>query len=372
MKSKSSILNSVLLLSLMAGRCPLLLGQETNTAPPAGTAVSTVAGPKIQFATPVYDFGKATVGEPVKYEYVFTNTGDALLIVSNVQPGCGCTTAGNWTREVAPQQTGTIPVQFNNTAYQGPVTKSIKVTSNDKSNPTVDLQLKVTVWRPIQVSPQNAIFNLPPDLMSNSTTVLNIHNNSDEPLTLSDPELNVHTFTAEIKTIQPGKDFELAVSTVAPLESGNVQGQITIRTSSKQMPALAILALARIQPAVTVTPSLIILPAGSPDNFLTSMVSIQNNSSVPLVLSEPSVNYETADGNDKVQVEIKEIVPGRQFSVTLNFPKGFEPAPAANLELSIHSSNPQLKIIKVPIKQTAPPVPTLPPPAQLSAAPAGK
>ena len=65
----------------------------------AGVAAAVgVAGPKIQFATPIYDCGKVKSGEAVKYTYVFTNVGGATLQVSNVQVSCGCTTAGEWTR----------------------------------------------------------------------------------------------------------------------------------------------------------------------------------------------------------------------------------------------------------------------------------
>src|SRR5947208_12891161 len=62
---------------------------ETPATPAAGT-------PHIQFATPVADFGKAKAGEPIKYTYYFTNTGDATLEVTHVQPSCGCTTARDW------------------------------------------------------------------------------------------------------------------------------------------------------------------------------------------------------------------------------------------------------------------------------------
>ncbi len=50
---------------------------DQTSAPPATAAAPTNSvGPKIQFATPVYDFGRARAGEPVKHTYVFTNTGD--------------------------------------------------------------------------------------------------------------------------------------------------------------------------------------------------------------------------------------------------------------------------------------------------------
>src|ERR1039458_6231121 len=83
-----------------------VVGAQQSSAPPATAVTSTnVAatangiGPKIQFATPVYDFGRSKSGEPVKYTYVFTNTGDGLLILTAVQPQSWCTPAGGWAQK---------------------------------------------------------------------------------------------------------------------------------------------------------------------------------------------------------------------------------------------------------------------------------
>src|ERR1035438_6336648 len=94
-----------------------VVGAQQTSAPPAAaitstnvTATTNGIGPKIQFATPVYDFGRTKSGEPVKYTYVFTNTGDGLLILTAVQPQCGCTAAGDWTKQVEPGKTGLIQI----------------------------------------------------------------------------------------------------------------------------------------------------------------------------------------------------------------------------------------------------------------------
>src|SRR5215813_14629893 len=138
-------------------------------------------GPKIEFEKPVYDFEKVKSGELVKHTFIFTNTGDSLLIVSNVQPSCGCTTAGDWSHQVEPGKTGTIPVQFNSANYNGQVFKTVTVTSNAKNQPTVGLQIKGTVWKPIEVNPQFAVLSVPPDAQTNVSTVVNIINNMEEP-----------------------------------------------------------------------------------------------------------------------------------------------------------------------------------------------
>src|SRR5215207_9481155 len=98
----SSILGiSITLLTVaVTGRARAEAPAAPVVAPAAAPAAADASGAKITFQTPIYDFGKAKAGEPVKFNYVFTNTGTEMLIVSNVAPSCGCTTSGEWTRQV--------------------------------------------------------------------------------------------------------------------------------------------------------------------------------------------------------------------------------------------------------------------------------
>src|SRR5207244_9949725 len=111
----------------------------TAPALPAATAAAAVPAiqgpsPKMVFETPTFDFGRGRAGDPVKHSFIFTNTGEAVLEITAVKPGCGCTTAGEWTKKVEPGKTGTIPIQVNVAATwpSGPITKYITVESNDK------------------------------------------------------------------------------------------------------------------------------------------------------------------------------------------------------------------------------------------------
>src|SRR5438093_7343951 len=168
--------------------------QQTPTLPaaPVTAPAATSAGPTIQFQTKVYDFGKVKSGEPVKYTFIFTNTGDAVLILTNVQPSCGCTTAGEWSHQVEPGKTGTIPVQFNSANYGGQVVKTVTVTSNDKSQPSVGLQIKGTVWKPIDVNPAFAVMTIPAEAQTNIKTKVHIVNNIEEEVKLFAPERNIN------------------------------------------------------------------------------------------------------------------------------------------------------------------------------------
>jgi len=335
-----------------------LVGAQPTSAPPAAAVASTnVLGPRIQFETPVYDFGRARCGEPVKYTYVFTNTGDRMLIINAVQPGCHCTTAGEWTKQVEPGKTGNIPVQFDTTGTSGMIVRQITVSCNIPSQPPmVYLQIKGTVYKPIDVNPPWAVINVPPDVETGSL-VVSITNNTDEPLILSPPQSNNRMFSAQLFTNQPGKGYQLKVSTVPPLGVGSIQGQVVLKTSLSNTPVISVTVVANVQPALMVMPSFVRVDAGPLTNAASNSITIQNNSTNLVTLSEPAVNV------PGVEATIKELQPGKSFSAMLKFPPGFSISPGQSVEFTAKSSNPKFPVVKVPIVQlTRPAGPILPPP----------
>jgi hypothetical protein len=316
---------------------------------PAAAATNGL-GPKLQFDSMVYDFGKLAAGEMVKHSFMFTNVGNQVLEINTVQPSCGCTTAGEWTRKVEPGQTGQIPLQFNTANYSGQVMKHVTVGSNDKSQPQVALQIKGTIWRPIEITPQFAVLNLMPESPSNSPTKVRIVNNLEAPLAVWSPECNNTNFAVTLQTNQPGKEFEMSVSCLSGAAPGNVQGQITAKTSSTNMPVITITAWANVQPVVAINPPQVVLPGGPLANKMSPSVFIQNNGTNSLTLSEPSANV------PGVEVQIREMVAGRSYTVALTFPQGFEVSPGHPAEVTFKSNHPKFPVLKVPIMQMPRPV----------------
>jgi hypothetical protein len=329
-------------------------------AVPAIPVLTNGIGPKIQFATPIYDFGKVKSGELVKYSYVFTNTGDRTLEITQVQPGCGCTTAGEWTKKVETNQTGQVPIQFNSANFNGQVLKTVTVRCNDPAQANgVVLQLKGTIWRPIDYIPQYAVLNLPPDVQT-ASTVVKIVNNTEEPITLSPPEVNNRSFTATLATNNPGKEYQITVNTVPPLPAGTVQAMITVKTSSTNMAVLNIPLWVNVQPAVMVMPPQISLLPPPLQTKTTPAITIQNNSTNSLVLSDPAINI------PGVEVQLNTMQTGRVYSATLTFPQGFEIPAGRPVEFTVKSSLAQMPLIKVPVMQIprplTPPLAPAPPP----------
>ena len=343
----------------------LAVEASETSAPPGAAAPTNAPGPRIQFATPIYDFGRVKSGEPVKCTYVFTNTGDRLLILNSVQPQCGCTAAGEWTKQVEPGRTGVIPIQFNTVGYNGQVFKQTTVTCNVTNQPTLFIQLKGTVYKPFDVIPPLAVLNLSPDAES-VFVVVTITNNTEEPLVLYPPESNNRMFSAQLKTNQPGKGYQLTVSTVPPLSTGSVQGQISMKSTWTNTPVIPVTVVANVQPAIMVIPSYITLPPGPLPHAVTNSVAIQNNSTNLVTLSEPVVSV------PGVEAQIKETQPGKSFVALLAFPQGFQVPAGQQVELSVKTSNPKFPVVKVLVTQMPrpSPPPMAPPPPTPAAAPA--
>jgi hypothetical protein len=311
------------------------------------TTASAGAGPSLQFAAPFFDFGKVQSGQVVTHDFIFTNTGNVALEINDVNSSCGCAAVTNWDRRIEPGMAGKLHVLFNTGGMAGPVTKNLWVASNDPNQPVARLEFTATVWKWIDAIPTLATFAFGPDFQTNETRVIHLVSNLSEPVTLSAPNWTNHSFKAELKTVQEGKEFELQITVVPPLGPGSMVVPITMKTSSPQMPEVTVTAYAMVQAALTVTPPRIRLPALL-EEPKQSVVTIRNNGSTPVTLSEPEINVEGAS------VQLREVQPGKIFSLAVTFPAGFRSQPNQSLEVRVKSNHLQSPIVKVPVIQLEP------------------
>jgi len=98
-------------------------------------------GPELIFEEKSHDFGDIHQGDQVEHVFSFENSGDAPLVLTNVQTTCGCT-APKWPRQpIPPGQKGEITVKFNSAGKIGKQHKVIKIISNAKTPVT---QISIT------------------------------------------------------------------------------------------------------------------------------------------------------------------------------------------------------------------------------------
>ena len=107
----------------------LMLLAATWSSCNKGSGKSPSGDAGIVFDTISHNFGEISYQGKAEFEFVFTNSGTAPLIVSHVKSTCGCTIP-EWSREpVKTGKHGSIRVSYD-THRTGAFNKSIYVYSN--------------------------------------------------------------------------------------------------------------------------------------------------------------------------------------------------------------------------------------------------
>lgn len=92
-------------------------------------ALAAVAQPRISSNKETHNFGQVEWKQPVSVEYTITNTGNKLLVLTNVTTSCACSVA-DWTKKpIAPGEKGFVRATFDAKAL-GQFEKTVGIYSN--------------------------------------------------------------------------------------------------------------------------------------------------------------------------------------------------------------------------------------------------
>ncbi len=160
MKEPIIALTGFALLSFVAcdnavGKIQSSSDNSADTILDVGT-VDAEGTPVFDFVEESFDFGKIKEGEIVEHDFIFENSGDALLIITNAQGSCGCTVP-KWPREpIAPGKESLIKVSFNSSGKTGNQSKTITLSANTVPNTKV-LKISATVQPKTESKTETAI-----------------------------------------------------------------------------------------------------------------------------------------------------------------------------------------------------------------------
>jgi len=111
------------------------------------TAISCSWGqPVIKVDDASLHLGFVHKGDTVRFQYLFTNTGNQPLVISETKVECGCTIVEKPDYQVNPGKRGEIKVMFNTTPTIDRQDRTVTVLSNASNSPTV-LRFKCVVLK---------------------------------------------------------------------------------------------------------------------------------------------------------------------------------------------------------------------------------
>jgi hypothetical protein len=222
----------------------------------ACAAVSLMAqAPVIHFDTFHHDFGRITPDRKVSTSYRVTNTGNAVLSITQVRPSCGCTATvlGKWS--IAPGESTELAATFDPHGYRGPVRKSIEVFCNDPKTPTVTLTFETEVVQEIMPS-VDALYLVAARSVPTQATLRYAPGGGD-PVKITDARAPGAPFLG-FTWHSEGKDAVLAVAFDGrKVPKGQFRGveTATVHFTDPRMPQLPLDIQWELKPAIQATPA---------------------------------------------------------------------------------------------------------------------
>jgi len=209
------------------------------------------AQPKIQIVGgETHDWGKVKAKDsPLKAIVKLKNVGNELLKITDVHPGCGCTkTAELDKKDLKPGEIASTEISLNFGAASGPLTKSVAITSNDPSNPSITLLLKADIIRDINLIPTSFFTFSDMVVGKQATATLFLQNNSSEDITITGASaLNGVSLNVKKGTIlKKGSKLEV-IASIIPKVKGYYSTSCRIETSHPDYLAMEIPAYGNIR-----------------------------------------------------------------------------------------------------------------------------
>ena len=107
-------------------------------------AIFQEIGPQINFKTTTIDYGTIENNSNGERISIFSNTGNAPLIIKNIQSSCGCKVHKKPKGRIASGESSKIIIRYY-TNRRGPFRKTITITTNVKVNPILALKIKGSI-----------------------------------------------------------------------------------------------------------------------------------------------------------------------------------------------------------------------------------
>lgn len=320
---------------------------EPGAENPPATAGKT--SPQVRVPAARHDFGEVWAGATLEHAFEIANDGNADLEILQVSPTCGCTTAGAYSKRIAPGKTGAIPFRLDSNKVHNQFAKAIHVTTNDPASPSITLTLAGNCRRKVEAKPPNAGFGRILDQQPHERVIV-LTNSMPSPIK---PQLirgtSPEKFKCDLEEVKPGREYRLTVRMEPPYAPGTISETLKVRTGDAASDVLTISAYAVIPKRVEVFPSVVLLPTATAMSRTTAPIVRQlqllNHGASAVKL----VSATATDAEIKVSDEL--VAAGKEYRLTVTVPKSFQPAKEGTF-VTVKTDDKDYGEFRIPIRIT--------------------
>lgn len=142
-------------------------------------------------------------------KFHFKNTGTKPVAISEVQSTCGCLGAATDKMLYQPGESGTLSATIKLGTFEGEVIKSIYLISDDVEAPKRQLQMKITIPKLMEVSPEVTTWAVGEEAKPKKLTIKVLR---DEPIVVTSVSSTRDAFTAELVELEKGRAYEVIMT----------------------------------------------------------------------------------------------------------------------------------------------------------------
>lgn len=267
-------------------------GAKAAKSDQSETAVKAAAPEKtgrLTIIEPVKEYGEVPKGEKLDWSFAIKNTGEGDLQILAAKPGCGCTVA-DFDKVIKPGETGKVTAHIDTTAFNGPISKTVSIETNDISTPEAVLTIHATVKPFVEAFPAGFVrFNmLQGDAETQSIT---LYSDEEEPFEITKVDVPgeyvkvvSHKIEDPNSRVQAGRanqnQYRLDITVGGPdAKIGPLGDKIHILTNSKHQPDYFVSVTGVIRPTFRVEPQAVNFGEVAPsDPAATRGVLLRSNS----------------------------------------------------------------------------------------------
>ncbi len=321
-------------------------------AAPAAPAAPAAAAPKMLLTEEKKDFGTVPKGETLVHDFIIKNTGTADLQITDVKPACGCTLQ-SFDKVIKPGSEGKVHLAVDTKSFQGPISKTALILTNDPSTPQVTVFMMANVKPYVEVLPFG-FFRMQGIAGEEITSELTLV--SDEPsfkpgkIDVPAPYMKATATQVPEKELMAGKGknqwkVRLVASKEAPV--GIPQGVVRVETGVAKQPELFINVSGSITDSVGVIPAQVTFGTVELKENITKEVDVINRNSKNSEFKVMGVVSSVAG----VHAEVKPVDKARVRLVLSLDPKTIKKGPFDG-SLTIQTNDATKKEIKIGVKGT--------------------
>lgn len=209
------------------------------------STIHAKSAPIMSLSKTLHDFGDVFSGAQLEYEYVFKNIGKEPLKLLGINASCGCTVVDAPTgKAIAANKSSSIKIKFDTTDFEGLVSKSIVVMTNEKLRNSRILTFKANIAKRYIVTPPVINFSRV-SYSTNPQRVVTIRPNQNGDLKVVKVSYPEKKFSvSQVQNLDGSLSLEVRLK--QPLKTGFLREEIKIKTSNPLQRTLKIPVTANI------------------------------------------------------------------------------------------------------------------------------